>query len=294
MPKELEPYDSEQYDDARRAGRQSGDRHYHYHDHRTVIADCPADDDTDEGEEGAAPPILARWQKLTLLLLVALAFIFFFGPLIFSAAPTTTNTVTTVDTTSDPQGESANPVGIPKGATAAASPASEATAITLEPEADEKRWLARPSFAAFNFDDYPATRYQGPIVPPSFSATQRPYAAYRTRLSEAANAGPNFAGNIAVAGVGCGAGCVSYYFINVQTGSIVDHTPTGAGDADQVEYDQLIYRSGSNLMFEVYQIVDEATDATRCVYNVYKWDGQRLQSLASDTASLAADNPVCP
>lgn len=71
------------------------------------------------------------------------------------------------------------------------------------------------------FKDYPVTNvYQGapaPLVMTDFSKL------FKTRLREALNTKPVFAGDYVLATWGCGAGCVMNTFVNKRTGRVVDH-----------------------------------------------------------------------
>jgi hypothetical protein len=109
-------------------------------------------------------------------------------------------------------------------------------------------------FKRFDFAGYPAARYAGPIVYPSFKGAQHVYATYRTRITDAARTGPDFAGNIAVEGHGRGTDCIAYNFVNVQSGIVVSHDPYG-GDGEEVMNDQLYYRPTSTLLFESFRLL---------------------------------------
>ena len=85
-------------------------------------------------------------------------------------------------------------------------------------------WLLAPVEAlgqgAPTFRAYPAgPRYRGPCAP----LRLRPHTAawqFRTRIREAAQGQPNFAGHCVLATWGCGAECLSYAIIDVRTGAV--------------------------------------------------------------------------
>ena len=82
-----------------------------------------------------------------------------------------------------------------------------------------------PAFAAYPV----AARYHGPPAAPRL----RPGTAawwFRTRIREAAEQPVNFAGHYVLATWGCGAECVSYAIIDVQTGAVYyDSRTVGCG-----------------------------------------------------------------
>lgn len=97
-----------------------------------------------------------------------------------------------------------------------AAPAVLALALTF----------ASPAFAqrppAANFTAHPAgPAYTGPARQPDFAGADKPYAAFRTRLSAAARERANFAGKYVVTQIGCGTGCNNAYVIDKSTGHIL-------------------------------------------------------------------------
>jgi hypothetical protein len=73
--------------------------------------------------------------------------------------------------------------------------------------------------------------YGGPIAPIDFENTKIKQAAdFKTAITEAVAAGPNFAGKYAVAQWGCGTMCQGHAVVNVETGKIIAFGPqTEAG-----------------------------------------------------------------
>jgi|GEM_PF-6664100 len=189
---------------------------------------------------------------------------------------------------------------------AVAAPASEGRPQPLDASNTNGQGGGQPSwftnhalFRRFDFAGYPAVRYTGPIVYPSFKGAQHVYAVYRTRIADAARTGPDFAGNIAVEGHGCGTDCIAYNFVNVQSGIVVSHEPYG-GDGEEVMNDQLYYRPTSTLLFESFRLLkggepDSGEPLTsKCFYNVYHWSGFKLERLASDEKVVDNDASECP
>jgi hypothetical protein len=83
---------------------------------------------------------------------------------------------------------------------------------------------ARPAVGqarAPRFQDYPVQEpaYRGPHAAPRIQRAS-PAWAYRTRIREAAQQPPNFAGHYVLAAWGCGAECLSYALIDVKTGAV--------------------------------------------------------------------------
>ena len=70
------------------------------------------------------------------------------------------------------------------------------------------------------FGQYPVSVFQGPAVYPDFAGAQKPYADFRTRLTDAAKGGVNFAGHYALAQFGCGMGCTQGYMIDLTNGQV--------------------------------------------------------------------------
>ena len=92
--------------------------------------------------------------------------------------------------------------------------------------------------------------YSGPAQLPDFRGRDRKYNSYRTRLSEAAKKGPNFAGRYRILRIGCGTGCTNNFIIDVATGEVFE-VPVGGEDQQQVV---LKYDIGSRLLFAFYKV----------------------------------------
>ena len=132
--------------------------------------------------------------------------------------------------------------------------------------------------AEYDFANYPEQAYRGRPVLPQFRGDQRAFAILRTRLRDAARAGPDFAGHYRIESIGCGTECTNSFIIDVKTGRITGSwIPHGDGEFSTSE--NLSYRPDSNLIFELAHEVD--VGGTSCFYGAYLWDGARLRALAA-------------
>jgi len=128
------------------------------------------------------------------------------------------------------------------------------------------------------FGDYPATVTHGSNAAPKFStAGQR---TFRTRIRDAAEQGPNFAGHYTVAEWGCGTGCVQMAVVDNQSGAVYDG-PLGAlpktlvcvGDLP-VEQAGYIYHDNSSLL-----VVGGCPNNTACGAYYYQWTANQWKLL---------------
>ncbi len=110
--------------------------------------------------------------------------------------------------------------------------------------------------------------YSGPGQLPDFRRRDRKYNSYRTRLSEAAKKGPNFAGRYRILQIGCGAGCTNNYMIDVATGEVFA-VPVGGEEQQQVV---LKYDIGSSLLFAFYKVYKgNDPDKFECIEKRFAW-----------------------
>ena len=70
------------------------------------------------------------------------------------------------------------------------------------------------------FADYPVTEDLRGRPAPVDLASHPLAARFRTRLREAADTGPNFAGYYTIASWGCGSGCIQYAIVNARDGGV--------------------------------------------------------------------------
>jgi hypothetical protein len=111
---------------------------------------------------------------------------------------------------------------------------------------------------------------------------------YKTRLREAARAGPNFAGHFAVAGWGCGTACLQWSVVNLRTGKVRFQPKLwevgfmSVGDervktpAVHEEFYNLRFRRDSRLMIVLGAPME---DETRDGAGFYQWDGKTFTLL---------------
>jgi hypothetical protein len=85
------------------------------------------------------------------------------------------------------------------------------------------------------FGQYPVSVFQGPMVYPDFAGAQKPYANFRTRLTDAVKGGVNFAGHYALVQFGCGMGCTQGYMIDLTNGQVAP-LPLGNLATGGIEY----------------------------------------------------------
>jgi hypothetical protein len=89
--------------------------------------------------------------------------------------------------------------------------------ITATPSADE---LGAP-----HFSEYPIARLANPIAPPLAVSPDDLSAEERNEVLRAMNGGPNFAGHVTVAQVGCGVSCSHVLLVDWRSGKLI---PKGA------------------------------------------------------------------
>jgi hypothetical protein len=104
------------------------------------------------------------------------------------------------------------------------------------------------------FDDYPVEGiYSG--VPAAVDFTSNPEAsAFRTRITQGAAVGPNFAGHFTVIGWGCGTECQNHAIVDAVTGDIVQF---GMTTESGVSYrlDSTLFVMNIETQPEYYQMV---------------------------------------
>ena len=148
----------------------------------------------------------------------------------------------------------------------ATPPSSAAASAAPEP--------AAPKFTDdLAFASYPAEIYKGPIAAPNFGGGFQPSDDERSHILDAVKSGPNFAGEIAVAEIGCGMGCRTAYAVNVRTGVIYD-LPIGGPPMPSL---MLTYDPSSMLMQAQWDGTD--TDHATCIRTFYQWTGEALRTL---------------
>lgn len=136
------------------------------------------------------------------------------------------------------------------------------------------------------FDQYREDLYVGPVVYPDFSGAQKQYREYRTRITDGAKSGVNFAGHYALVEFGCGAGCVTGYIVDVKSGEVHD---LGYGGEEQM-YLSLDGKPNSRLLKASYS-------NGQCVREAAVWDGSHFQVISRQISPYASDDAMgmnCP
>jgi hypothetical protein len=111
--------------------------------------------------------------------------------------------------------------------------------------------------------------HAGKAAQPQFEGRDRAFRAYRTRLREALVRGPNFAGHLSVAQIGCGAGCLAVYAIDRRTGRVI-RFPFGGEEHVGVE---LTIRTDSRLALVHWNDTETVSSAH------VLWTGRAFQVL---------------
>jgi hypothetical protein len=136
-----------------------------------------------------------------------------------------------------------------------------------------------------DFAAYPAQMYTGERLMPDFNGAEREFRVYRTRLTQGAAQGPNFAGQFALVQIGCGAGCNAIYQIDLARGSVTEITFAPS----VVEIDS---RADSALLKARWFIQPQTSNGTwSCHYENFVWRDDRLNSLdQAETDGACADD----
>lgn len=168
-----------------------------------------------------------------------------------------------------------NQASLPRPAPAPSEISNSQIALTAEDEPQEP--VAQP--AAFlhgpDFADFPADDYDGILHRPDFQGRQRSFRSYRTRISEAVDEGPVFAGNVALAVMGCGTDCSMGYAIDLDSGNIVD-LPVGGERTPDLALD---YRRDSRLLKAAWLPNLQNEHCTAEAY--YQWNGTVFTQISS-------------
>jgi hypothetical protein len=136
------------------------------------------------------------------------------------------------------------------------------------------------------FKQLPATeKFSGkPAIPVLKTRAQRNF---RTRIREAAQEGPNFAGRFTIAEWGCGAGCVSIAVIDERNGAVFSgpFEVLAYGGARKYEggEDGLEYKIDSRLL-----VARGCPEENNCGSYYYEWNGTKFLLLRKVPASAEA------
>ncbi len=138
---------------------------------------------------------------------------------------------------------------------------------------------AVPSFADYKITGAP---FKGKPAPPVIKTAEDRM--FRTRIREAAAAGPNFAGHYTIAEWGCGAGCVSIAIVDAVNGA-VHRGPfrilgwemqkyEGKYAADDDKFEPLAYRLDSRLL-----VARGCPEEKNCASYFWEWTGAEFKLL---------------
>ena len=133
--------------------------------------------------------------------------------------------------------------------------------------------MALTAFAADlpQFKDFPATEvYQGKNSPVKLATSEA--RRFRTRLTEAAEQKPNFAGHYILTKWGCGSGCVQPAVIDAENGSVF-MVPFTVTTVEEEVIDQVQFRTDSRLLIVNGSRNDQPENGSF----YYLWDGKQLE-----------------
>lgn len=100
-------------------------------------------------------------------------------------------------------------------------------------------------------EPYPATKaFLGQIAPADVK-TQPQARMFRTRISEGAKTGPNFAGHFTVVSWGCGEGCVGLAVVDANSGKVYFPRNLGTVDSTNIAYDDFELPDGELIRYKL-------------------------------------------
>ena len=101
------------------------------------------------------------------------------------------------------------------------------------------------------FEQYPATKaFLGRIAPADVK-TQPQARMFRTRISEGAKTGPNFAGHFTVVRWGCGMDCVGLAVVDANSGKVYFPPNLGNVDRTNIAYDDFELPDGELIRYKL-------------------------------------------
>ena len=133
------------------------------------------------------------------------------------------------------------------------------------------------------FEKYSVAVYGGRMVLPDFSGAQERFRDYRTRITEAARDGANFAGHFSVVMFGCGSGCGTGFVIDVKSGDVHD---LGYGGEEQM-YLNPEWRPDSRLLKVSYHGGD------LCYREAAVWSDGQFKVIARQTRQATDYSDSC-
>ncbi len=139
-----------------------------------------------------------------------------------------------------------------------------------------------------SFDSYPPSQViSGSITLPDFQGRDRWARMFRTRISDAVSAGPNFAGHFTVVEIGCGMSCRLAYVVDAASGQVF-RFPYGGEEQSELG---LIYASDSRLLRATWKApywedVDKFFD--KCISQDLLWSGKDFEILHEERFEIAS------
>jgi hypothetical protein len=123
------------------------------------------------------------------------------------------------------------------------------------------------------FTAFPAKPAFGKRVMPTFKGSNHKYSEFRTALTEGFRNGPHFAGHYVLIGIGCGAGCRTFYLGDLNTGLITDF-PRGGEDNMYLE---LTFKPNSRLVRATWaQFSKNGDDLKTCTHEDFVLNGAKF------------------
>jgi hypothetical protein len=123
------------------------------------------------------------------------------------------------------------------------------------------------------FSDYPAEVYTSKVAKPILDTADKRM--YRTRINEAAQGTPDFAGRFIFAKWGCGASCVSGAVIDAKSG-VVTMVPWIVCCSSNWDVEPVVYQADSRLIVFNGLINEEEPDAA----HYFEFDGTAFRPIA--------------
>lgn len=153
---------------------------------------------------------------------------------------------------------------------------SPVTSNVTAPDASATPYV-QPPLGADNssFSDYPANPLSGQFMMPILSGDPD-HSTYRTRLTDAAKGGVNFAGHFALTQIGCGTQCNFAMIVDGNTGKVIDF-PIGGEEYLEMS---LTYHADSSLV-KAYWNPDEGDQPT-CEHADFVQEGTSFRRLPND------------
>lgn len=126
--------------------------------------------------------------------------------------------------------------------------------------------------AELRFQDYQvATVYKGKTRLPDFSARDKAYRHYRTRIREGLKEGPSFAGEFSIIQIGCGTGC-SFAFVASNRSGKVFEFPRGGKENMFMQFSKKLDSRLLILQWGSYR--DDS-----CFIEYFEWTGNEARPL---------------